>query len=130
MIRYLEVAEVEKMHRRLIADSGGSHGLRDAGGLESAVAQPQASFAGQDLYPSLIEKAAALGYSLLSNHAFIDGNKRIGQLAMEAFLMRNGYEIEAPVDAQEAMIMAVAAGEADREALRLWLATNMRASRL
>ena len=88
------------------------------------------SYAGQDLYPGLIEKAAALGFSLISNHPFVDGNKRIGQLAMEAFLLRNGCEIDASTDAQETMIRAVAAGEADREALRLWLATHVRAGKI
>ena len=62
MIRYLKVAEVEHLHRRLIADSGGLHGLRDAGGLESAVAQLRASFGGRDLYPGLIEKSCRVGF--------------------------------------------------------------------
>lgn len=130
MIRYLEVAEVKRLHQRLIAETGGLHGLRDPGALESAMAQPRMSFAGQDLYFGLIEKAAALGFSLISNHPFLDGNKRIGQLAMEAFLLRNDHEIEASIDAQEAIILAVAASASDREMLRLWLSASVRATKL
>ena len=94
------------------------------------MAQPRMSFAGQDLYFGLIEKAAALGFSLISNHPFLDGNKRIGQLAMEAFLLRNDHEIEASIDAQEAIILAVAASASDREMLRLWLSASVRATKL
>jgi death-on-curing protein len=59
------------------------------------------TFGGADVYPSLIEKAAALAYSLVMNHPFVDGNKRVGQMAMEATLLRNGFEVYAPVDDQE-----------------------------
>ena len=107
-MRYLSFEEVVSLHSLLIAQSGGAHGLRDRGALESAVAQPGASFGGEDLYPSLAEKAAALGHSLIQNHPFVDGNKRIGHGAMEVFLMLNGYELEALVDEQEQMIIGVA----------------------
>lgn len=120
-MRYLTEAEIRTLQRRLIAQSGGSPGLRDAGILASAVAQPQMSFGGEDLYPSLIEKAAALGFSLIQNHAFVDGNKRIGHAAMAVFLLLNGHEIQATVDEQEEAILSVAAGRWDREALVVWL---------
>ena len=82
-MRYLSFEEVVSLHSQIIAQSGGSSGLRDRGALESAVAQPEASFGGQELYPSLAEKTAALGHSLIQNHPFVDGNKRIGHAAME-----------------------------------------------
>lgn len=84
-MRYLTLAEVVRLHQRVIERSGGSDGVRDEGGLDSAVHQPQMTFGGDDLYPTLAAKAAALGFSLIKNHPFVDGNKRIGHLAMEAY---------------------------------------------
>lgn len=83
------------------------------------------SFADQELYPTLIEKVAALGFSLISNHPFVDGNKRIGHAAIEATLLMNGYEIQANVDAQERVILAVAASEMDRQSLLQWLQAHV-----
>lgn len=74
--------------------------LRDHGALESAVAQPPQTFGGEDLYPSLVAKAAALGFSLIQNHPFIDGNKRVGHAAMVALLRVNGRRLEATVAAR------------------------------
>ena len=75
-MRYLSLAEVLTLHERVVAQSGGATGLRDMGALQSATAQPRATFDGVDLYASLAEKAAALAFSLVSNHPFVDGNKR------------------------------------------------------
>jgi len=116
--------EVKQIHARLIDVSGGSAGLRDEAGLESAVNQPSASFGGDDLYPSIIEKAAALAFSLVKNHAFIDGNKRIGHAAMEVFLILNGFEISADVDEQERVFLGLAAGSVGREELIRWLSEH------
>lgn len=121
MTRYLTMTEVKQLHKLLIEQSGGSHGLRDEGALESSVSQPQMSFGGVDLYPDLPDKAAALAYSLVQNHPFIDGNKRIGHAAMEVFLVMNGYEIEASVDEQETMFLRLAAGGVKREDLLKWI---------
>ena len=82
-MRYLSLQEVISLHSLLVSQSGGSSGLRDSGALESVVAQPEASFVGEDLYPNLASKAAALGHSLIQNHPFVDGNKRVGHVAME-----------------------------------------------
>ena len=95
-MRYLTLAEVVELHRRLLQATGGAPGVRDFGALESAIAQPKASFAGVDLHPTLAEKAAALAFSLVQNHPFVDGNKRVGHAAMETFLVLNGNEICAP----------------------------------
>lgn len=120
-MRHLTIAEVLHLHRMVIAQSGGSEGVRDQGSLESAVAQPQAAFGGADLYPSLAEKATALCFSLVLNHPFVDGNKRVGHAAMETFLLLNGFSISAPVDEQETLILSLASGGLSREKLLLWV---------
>ena len=124
-MRYLSLQEVLSLHSLLIAQSGGSSGLRDRGALESAVAQPEASFGGEDLYPDLVTKAAALGHSLIQNHPFVDGNKRIGHAAMEVFLLLNGHEIEASADDQEKIIIDVASGKVSRIELSQWINKHM-----
>ncbi len=91
--------------------------------LESALAQPQMTFDSADLYPTLVDKA--LGYALIKNHPFLDGNKRTGHAAMEVFLVLNGYEIRAPVDEQERVILQVAATEIEREEFTAWLRTHI-----
>ena len=120
-MRYLTLEEVLELYRRIIEQSGGSLGIRDAGALESAVAQPRMTFGGDDLYPSLIEKASAIGFSLIKNHPFVDGNKRIGHAAIETFLVVNGFELIAPIEEQEMIILALAAGEMTREDFTEWL---------
>ncbi|WP_255119153.1 MULTISPECIES: type II toxin-antitoxin system death-on-curing family toxin [unclassified Synechococcus] len=115
------MAEVLSLHRRLIDQSGGLPGLRDLGLLEASLAQPRQSFAGVDLYPSLTDQAAALGFSLIQNHPFVDGNKRIGHAAMEITLLLNGFELRADVDESEAVILAVASGQMDRSAFTRWV---------
>lgn len=124
-MRYLSFAEVVELHRRVIEASGGSYGLRDLGALESAVAQPRMSFGGEDLYPSMAEKAAALCFSLVMNHPFLDGNKRVGHAAMETFLVLNGLELDASVDRQEGLMLALAAGELDRSDLVRWISEHL-----
>ncbi|HEV2852929.1 MAG TPA: type II toxin-antitoxin system death-on-curing family toxin [Thermoanaerobaculia bacterium] len=128
-MRYLSTKEVLELHRRLIAESGGMQGLRDGNALESAIAQPLMTFGGEDLYPTLLEKAAALGFSLIGNHPFVDGNKRVGHAAMETFLFLNGFEIEASVDEQEEVILRVAEGTLDRAGFTEWLRVYVRARR-
>jgi death-on-curing protein len=123
-MRFLTLIEVLELHRRVIEQSGGAFGIRDMGLLESAIAQPQMTFGGEELYPSLLEKSAALGFSMIMNHPFVDGNKRIGHAATETFLILNGMEINAPVDAQERIVLAIASGELGREAFVEWLQQN------
>ena len=83
-MRYLTVGEVLEIYSSVIKQSGGGMGIRDLGALESAVAQPRMTFNGEELYPTIVEKASALGFSLIQNHPFVDGNKRAGHAAMEA----------------------------------------------
>jgi death-on-curing protein len=124
-VRYITVEEVLELHRRIIRQSGGSLGLRDRGSLESSVLQPLQSFADHELYPTLAEKAAALGYFLIQNHVFVDGNKRIGHAALETVLLLNGYELSASVDEQEIIVLAVARGELGREQLARWVEEHL-----
>ena len=126
MKRYLTLEEVLEIHRRLLIQSGGMGGVRDLGAAESAVAQPRMAFAGQDLYPSLGEKAAALGFSLVCNHPFVDGNKRVGHAAMETFLVLKGWELDAGVDEQEQIILQLAAGQLKREPFVAWVHGHLR----
>jgi death on curing protein len=121
MIRYLELNEVIALHELVIQQSGGRSGLHDVNLLDSALAQPRMTFDGKDLFSELIDKAAALGFSLICNHAFYDGNKRIGHLAMEMFLLLNGQEIDATVDEQEEVVLKVAASQMTREQFTEWL---------
>jgi len=100
-------------------------GVLNIAALESALAQPRMTFAGEDLYPTVVEKAGALGYALIQNHPFVDGNKRTGHAAMEVFLVLNGYEMRAGVDEQEQIILQVAAGERNREAFTEWLRSHV-----
>ena len=125
-MRHLSLAEVIALHRMVIEQAGGSPGLRDLGALESAIAQPRITFGGADLYPSLVEKSAALCFSLVKNHPFVDGNKRVGHAAMETLLVLNGSEIEASSDEQEQLVLALAAGQLSREDLVGWLRGHVR----
>ncbi|MEL6931180.1 MAG: type II toxin-antitoxin system death-on-curing family toxin [Cyanobacteria bacterium J06600_6] len=126
MIRYLTLEEVMSLHRQIFGRSGKTAGVRDMGSLESAVAQPSMTFGGEDLYPTLIDKAAALGFSLVMNHPFVDGNKRTGHAAMETFLVMNSLEISASVDEQEAVILSLAAGSLSREKFTKWLESKVK----
>ncbi len=120
MIRYLTLAEVLSLHADVLAASGGAAGVRDLGRVQAALAQPSATFDGVELYPTVITKAATLGFSLIQGHPFVGGNKRIGHAAMEVFLLLNGLEIAASVDEQERVILQVASGQLSRERFAEW----------
>jgi len=124
-VRYLTLSEVLEVHRQVMAQSGGAEGLMPLPALESALAQPQMTSGGEDLDPTLVDKAAALGYALIKNHPFLDGNTRTGHAAMEGFLVLNGDESGATVDEQEQVILQVAASERDREEFTTWLRTRV-----
>src|SRR5437879_1631208 len=129
MTRYLTLEEVLELYRLVLEQSGGLDGGRELGGLESARAQAQMTFGGQDLYPSLAEKAAALGFSLVCNHPFVDGNKRVGHAVMETFLVLNGWELAAGVDEQEQVILRLAAGTLKRELFTAWVQSHLQQRR-
>ena len=125
-MRYLTLGEVVELHRLVLGATGGAPGIRDLGALESAVAQPKTTFGDTDLYPTLIEKAAALCFALVQGHPFIDGNKRAGHAAMETFLVLNGTEIAAPVAEEERLMLDLAAGRIGRDHLTNWLRQHVK----
>ncbi|GAH46760.1 unnamed protein product [marine sediment metagenome] len=125
MIRYLTIGEVLEIYRRVMEQSGGTAGIHNLSGLKSALAQPRMTFGGQDLYASIAEKTAALGFSVINNHPFVDGNKRVGHAVMEVFLMLNGFEIEASAKDQEKVIPDVASGKIERKEFVNWLRNHI-----
>jgi death-on-curing protein len=125
-VRFLTVVDVVEIHGRIISAAGGAFAVRDSGALQSAVAQPRARFEGADLYPTLEEKAAALMFSLIRNHPFVDGNKRIGHAAAEAFVLLNGKELHSTVDDAERVVTGVAAGTSSRAELVEWIRSRAR----
>jgi len=125
-MRYLTLAEVFSLHERVLAASGGAAGVRDLRALEAAVAQPKATFDGEDLYPTVIAKGATLCFSLVQGHPFVDGNKRIGHASMEVFLILNGHILDADVDEQERVMLALASGALSRDELLTWLQKHVR----
>ena len=127
-VRYLSLIEVLELHRRLVEATGGATGLRDLGALQSALAQPRATYGGEALYPTLEEQAAALGYSLTLNHPFVDGNKRVGHAAMAVFLALNGRELVSSIEEAERIMLDLAAGHLTREQLLEWLRRSSRAA--
>ena len=120
-MKRLTKEQVLLLHSQLIQEFGGSDGLREEGLLESALASPFQSFGGEDLYPSIQAKAAQLGYGLIKNHPFLDGNKRIGAHVMLVFLSLNGIELSYSQEELIETILAAAAGKMDNQDLLLWI---------
>lgn len=121
---YLTLEEIVAIHENQINKWGGGYGIRDFGLLASAVARPQATFAGEDLYPDLFLKAAVLMHSIILNHAFSDGNKRTGTVSAARFLYINGYELEV---SQRQLVRAARSVEDkkwDIEKIASWLKKN------
>ena len=113
------------LHAQLIKETGGMEGIRDEGLLNSAILSPFQSFDGKELYPSVLEKGARLGFGLIQNHAFIDGNKRIGAHAMLVFLALNGHSLSYTQKELTEIVLSVAAGEKNCDDLLLWLQTHL-----
>lgn len=109
------------LHQIMAEATGGSAGIRDDALLESAIESAYVTFDGQELYPSKEEKAARLGFSLISNHAFVDGNKRIGMYIMLSFLDINGVKIEATNDDVVSLGLSVADGSAKYDEILKWI---------
>jgi death-on-curing protein len=123
-MNYLTIEQILFLHARLIEETGGSHGVRDLGLLESAVARPQTTFGGTDLYPDLISKAAALLESLIRNHPFLDGNKRTGIAAAALFLLRNGRRLTASNSELETFTLYVTESRPDLSKITTWLQSH------
>ncbi len=109
------------LHSQLIQETGGTDGIRDEGLLDSALAAPFQSFADTEVFPSIQQKAARLGYGLVKNHAFIDGNKRIGAHAMLVFLALNKIELDYTQDELSDAFLRIATGEISQDDLLQWI---------
>ena len=120
MIKFSE-EKVLLLHRLLIEATGGTDGVRDIGLLDSALESAYATFDGKELFPSKEEKAARLGVGLVSNHAFVDGNKRIGMNVLLSFLEVNGIQIEATNEEVVEAGLALARGDMKYEGLLTWI---------
>ena len=125
-MKYLYPKQVLYLYQCIIQQTGGTMGLRDEGLLESAVYRPHASFGGQDLYPDLFSKAAALGHSIISNHPFADGNKRVGFEAMRLTLRLNDYDLHASLEDKVDVVMQIAKGELTEQTIADWLKRHSR----
>ncbi|MBQ8905226.1 MAG: type II toxin-antitoxin system death-on-curing family toxin [Ruminococcus sp.] len=124
-MRILNKQQILTLHEMLIEQSGGSPEIRDEGLLESALNAPFQSFGNTELYPSLLEKAARLGFGLIKNHPFVDGNKRIGTHAMLSFLNINNAELDYSDKELTSLILGIAAGEYDDKHLLNWLQQHL-----
>ena len=123
---WISAEDVILIHGRVIQGSGGLDGLRDSAGLGAAIAAPMQTFDGQELYPSDIEKIARLGFGLASNHAFVDGNKRIGAMMTQLLLKWNGYDLALRSGELAEMFIAIANGAAKEKDLLDWLTAHLR----
>jgi len=121
---FLTLEEVIEIHQDQLSRYGGAEGILNRDSLESAIAQPQASFAGQYLLTDLFEMAASYLFHLVQNHAFADGNKRVGAVSAIVFLLINDQDINLTDDALEALTRDVAQGKLDRAAVALFLRTH------
>lgn len=120
-MKTLSKNQVTALHSALIREFGGIDGIRDEGLLESALAAPFQTFGGEPVYPSLQAKAAQLGFGLIRNHPFVDGNKRIGAHTMLVFLAANGIELRYEQQELIDIVLSVAAGQIDRQWLLQWI---------
>ena len=120
-MKYLTREQVIKLHQALIEASGGSSGIRDVGMLDSALKTPLQTFDENELFPSVLDKAARLAFGLIKNHPFIDGNKRIGTHAMLIFLALNGITLSYNDEELIDIILKVASGKANENDLYTWI---------
>ena len=124
-MKLLSKSQIILLHKQLIGATGGTDGLRDEGLLEAAVFAPLQTFGDAELFPTVVEKATRLGFGLIKNHAFIDGNKRIGAHAMLVMLAINNIELEYTQKELSDIILQVAAGEKGYPELLLWVNTHI-----
>lgn len=120
----ISIEQVLKIHTIAIEKFGGANGVRNIGGLESALARPFQTFSGQDLYATVFEKAAAIGESIIMNHPFIDGNKRTGYLLLEGLLRHEGYKIKSSDTNLYDFVIDISTGTISFEEIVKWLKDN------
>ena len=122
---WISADDVIKIHARIIETTGGLDGLRDRNGLEAALAAPLQSFGGEELYPTDLEKIARVGYGLAANHAFIDGNKRIGAMMVQLLLKWNGYHLILRQGELADMFISIADGSAQERDVLTWISNHI-----
>lgn len=120
-MKHFTVEEILFLHHMLIKKTGGAPGIRDLGLLQSAAARPLAGFARTEAYQSVFDKAAVLAYSIISNHPFIDGNKRTGIAAAALFLRKNDLVLKTTQDEMIEFTLKIARGEVDWHEISGWL---------
>ena len=121
----IDLKTVENIHSILIERFGGTSGIRDSGGLESAINRPFQTFDQKELYPTPIEKASAIFESLISNHPFIDGNKRTAYVLMRLILFEYGLDIKADENKKYDFVIAAAKGEIKFDQIKEWIEDNL-----
>lgn len=126
MTQYLSLEQVLEIHTAQIERYGGGAGCRDVGRVEAAVGRPAQTFGGEDLYPDMASKAAALMESLVMNHPFVDGNKRVGAHAAIVFLVLNGYRLVSSSADLVGITLALASGKVLVEKLTIWFRQRIR----
>ena len=124
-MKILSKRQILMLHTALIAQTGGIDGVRDEGLLDSAINAPFQTFAEQDLYSTVLEKAARLGFGLISNHPFLDGNKRIGAHAMLTFMGVNQINLCCTDEELISLILQVASGRLDYDGMLEWLKSHL-----
>lgn len=124
-MKYLAAEQVLFIHSRLIDETGGTHGIRDLGLLQSALLRPQATFGGKKLYRDVFHKAAALMESIVKNHPFVDGNKRTAITSASIFLLRNGYYLETSQKEFEQFTRKIATGKISFDNAVKWFKENL-----
>lgn len=122
---WITADDVITLHSLVIKKSGGIDGLRDRSVLESAISAPLQSFGGTDLFPGNIHKIARIGFGLASNHAFLDGNKRIGAMVVQLLLKWNGYSLQLQEGELADMFISIASGVAHETDLRKWIQQHL-----
>lgn len=124
-MRFLDFEELEIFHNRIIEKTGGSKGTRDKGLLESALNKPFQTFDGEDLYRTLVDKISAVTFSLISNHGFVDGNKRIGVSVMLFLLKTNNIELQYAQSDLVELGLGVASGKLNEINIKEWIESKM-----
>ena len=120
----ISIEDVLKIHNTAIEQFGGKKNIRDLSLLESALSRPFATFDGNDLYPTILEKVAAISESIIKNHPFYDGNKRIGYLLLRILLRKNGFDLSADQDEKYSFIISIAKGKLNFDDIVSWLKAN------
>jgi death-on-curing protein len=120
----INIEIVKYFHSILIDEFGGSSGIRDLNALKAAIQRPYSTFDGKDLYPTVYDKATALVESLVKNHAFIDGNKRIGYVMLRFFLLESGYDLSASQTDKYNFITEISKGILEFEGIKKWIVQN------